>query len=66
MIYKDLAGVLSKGIDFDEFKSGGLRGNHAVAIWDFETVWDMIQGRGKSRQRRRGHNQRYERKGKQN
>jgi len=38
MICKGLVGVLSKGIDFDEFKSGGLRGNHAVAIWNFETV----------------------------
>jgi hypothetical protein len=34
MICKGLVGALSKGIDFDEFKSGGLRGNHAIAIWE--------------------------------
>jgi hypothetical protein len=38
MIFKAFVDVLSKGIDFDEFKSGGLRGNHAVAIWNFESV----------------------------
>jgi hypothetical protein len=37
MIFKALVGVLNKGIDFYEFKSGGLRGNHAVAIWNFES-----------------------------
>jgi hypothetical protein len=38
IICKDLVGVQSKGINFDEFTSGGLRGNHSAATWTFETV----------------------------
>jgi hypothetical protein len=45
VIYKGLVDVLSKGTDYDEFKSGGLRGKCAVAIWNFETVlgYDLRQ-----------------------
>jgi hypothetical protein len=31
IICKDFVGVYGKGINFEEFTSGGLRGNHAVA-----------------------------------
>jgi hypothetical protein len=45
VICKGLVDVLSKGTDFDEFKSGGLRGKYAVAIWNFEAVlgYDLRQ-----------------------
>jgi hypothetical protein len=45
VICKGLLDVVSKGTDFDEFKSGGLRGKNTVAIWNFETVlgYDLRQ-----------------------
>jgi hypothetical protein len=54
MICKGLVGVLSKAIDFDEFKPGGLRGNHAVAIWKLETGlgYDLRQRKITSKEKR--------------
>jgi hypothetical protein len=62
-ICKGSIGVLSKGTNFDEFESGRLSGNHAVANWNFETVlgYDLRQRKITSKEKQviiRGMNER--------
>jgi hypothetical protein len=43
-------GTSNKGFNFDEFKSGGQHGKHAVATWNLEIISSIACGQKKTKE----------------